>query len=105
MIEEWSAMAPHSSSLITYHSLLFPMPALLVVDDESSILTAFRRAYRNHEMTVLTAETAAGGLAIAREQHPDVIIFDIQLPDMSGLDALRQLRAIDARSPVIFITG
>src|SRR6266481_812129 len=81
------------------------MPALLVVDDESSILTAFRRAYRNHEMEVLTAETAAAGLAIAREQRPDVIIFDIQLPDMSGLDALRQLRAIDARSPVIFITG
>jgi len=81
------------------------MPALLVVDDESSILTAFRRAYRNHEMAVLTAETAAAGLAIAREQRPDVIIFDIQLPDMSGLDALRQLRAIDARSPVIFITG
>ncbi len=81
------------------------MPALLVVDDESSILMAFRRAYRNHEMEVLTAETAAAGLAIAREQRPDVIIFDIQLPDMSGLDALRQLRAIDARSPVIFITG
>jgi two-component system nitrogen regulation response regulator GlnG len=81
------------------------MPALLVVDDESSILTAFRRAYRNHEMDVLTAETAAAGLALAREQRPDVIIFDIQLPDMSGLDALRQLRAIDARSPVIFISG
>ncbi len=81
------------------------MSALLVVDDESSILMAFRRAYRNHEMAVLTAETAAAGLAIAREQRPDVIIFDIQLPDMSGLDALRQLRAIDARSPVIFITG
>jgi len=81
------------------------MPALLVVDDESSILTAFRRAYRNHEMEVLTAETAAAGLAIAREHRPDVIIFDIQLPDMSGLDALRQLRAIDARSPVIFISG
>jgi two-component system nitrogen regulation response regulator GlnG len=81
------------------------MPALLVVDDESSILMAFRRAYRSHEMAVLTAETAAAGLAIAREQRPDVIIFDIQLPDMSGLDALRQLRAIDARSPVIFITG
>src|SRR6202022_386243 len=93
--------------LITHHSSLItdPMPALLVVDDESSILTAFRRAYRNHEMAVLTAETAAAGLAIAREQRPDVIIFDIQLPDMSGLDALRQLRAIDARSPVIFITG
>jgi two-component system nitrogen regulation response regulator GlnG len=81
------------------------MPTLLIVDDESSILLAFRRAYRNYEMEVLTAETAGAGLAIARERRPDVIIFDIHLPDMTGLEALRHLREIDARSPVIFITG
>jgi len=81
------------------------MPSLLVVDDESSILLAFRRAYQNYQMEVLTAETASAGLVIARDRRPDVIIFDIQLPDMTGLEALRQLREIDARSPVIFITG
>jgi two-component system nitrogen regulation response regulator GlnG len=81
------------------------MPTLLVVDDEPSILLAFRRAFRGPEVTVLTAETAADGLALARQHRPDVLIFDVQLPDMSGLDALRRLRELDARSPVIFITG
>src|SRR5260370_3492224 len=81
------------------------MSGLLVVDDESSILLAFRRAYRNHDMEVLTSETAGAGLAMARERRPDVIILDIQLPDMTGLEALRVLREIDARCPVIFITG
>jgi nitrogen regulation protein NR(I) len=81
------------------------MPMLLVVDDEPSILTAFRRAFRDEPLEVRTAETAGEGLDLARQHRPDVIIFDVQLPDMSGLEALSRLRELDARSPVIFITG
>src|SRR5438128_10194659 len=81
------------------------MPTLLVVDDEPSILAAFRRAFRDTAFIVQTAETARDGLTLAREQRPDVIIFDVHLPDMTGLEALKTLRAMDARSPVIFITG
>jgi nitrogen regulation protein NR(I) len=81
------------------------MPLLLVVDDEPSILTAFRRAFRDAPLEVCTVETAGEGLDLARQHHPDVIILDVQLPDMSGLEALDRLRELDARSPVIFITG
>jgi len=81
------------------------MPTLLVVDDEPSILTAFRRAFGDEALEVLTAETAGDGLALAQQHRPDVVILDVQLPDMTGLEALRSLRALDARSPVIFITG
>jgi two-component system nitrogen regulation response regulator GlnG len=81
------------------------MPTLLVVDDEPSILAAFRRAFRVESLSVLTAETASEGLNLARQRHPDVIILDVHLPDMTGLEALRTLRSVDARSPVIFITG
>jgi nitrogen regulation protein NR(I) len=81
------------------------MPMLLVVDDEPSILTAFRRAFRDEPLEVRTAETASEGLDLAQQHRPDVIILDVQLPDMSGLEALGRLRELDARSPVIFITG
>jgi two-component system nitrogen regulation response regulator GlnG len=81
------------------------MATLLIVDDEASILLAFRKAFREPAVTVLTAETAAQGLEIAREQRPDVIVLDVHLPDMTGLDMLRQLRELDARSLVVFITG
>ena len=81
------------------------MATLLIVDDEASILLAFRKAFREPAVTVLTAETAAQGLDIARQRRPDVIVLDVHLPDMSGLEMLRRLRDLDARSPVIFITG
>ncbi|HJT78002.1 MAG TPA: sigma-54 dependent transcriptional regulator [Gemmataceae bacterium] len=79
------------------------MPTLLVVDDEPSILLAFRRAFG--ALTVLTAETAAEGLDLAAAQRPDAVVLDIQLPDLTGLEALQRLRDLDPRCPVIFITG
>jgi two-component system nitrogen regulation response regulator GlnG len=85
------------------------MPKLLVVDDEPSILLAFRRAFGSGDggaaVEVLTAESVGEGLALARQQPPDVLILDIQLPDMTGLEALAHFQHLDARTPVIFITG
>jgi two-component system nitrogen regulation response regulator GlnG len=81
------------------------MSLLLVIDDEPSILAAFRRAYRDSAIRIETAETAAEGLTLAQHCRPDVVILDVQLPDLSGLDAMRKLRDLDARCPVIFITG
>jgi len=81
------------------------MPLLLVVDDESAILVAFRRAFRNTNLEVLTAESADEGLMLFTQRRPDVAVLDVQLPDLSGLELYRRMRAQDARTPVIFITG
>jgi nitrogen regulation protein NR(I) len=81
------------------------LPTLLIVDDEPSILHAFRRAFARASIDVLTAESAKEGLALAESRKPDVVILDIQLPDLTGLETLRRLRDKDARRPVIFITG
>jgi two-component system nitrogen regulation response regulator GlnG len=81
------------------------MPTLLIVDDEPSILFAFRRVFREPEVEVLTAPRLAEGLMLARDRRPDVVLLDIHLPDGTGLEALEKFRQIDARCPVIFITG
>ncbi|MCI0455613.1 MAG: sigma-54 dependent transcriptional regulator [Gemmataceae bacterium] len=81
------------------------MPTLLIVDDEVPILHAFRRAFRQPEVTLLTAETAREGLLVVSEQRPDVVVLDVNLPDESGLETYGKLRRLDARTPVIFITG
>jgi two-component system nitrogen regulation response regulator GlnG len=81
------------------------MPTLLVIDDEQAIRHAFQRAFRADELTVQTATTAAEAVAVLDTARPDVIILDVHLPDGTGLDTFRRLRAIDARVPVIIVTG
>jgi len=81
------------------------MPRLLVIDDESSILHAFRRVFEGPDVELLTAETAAMGEQLVEQEQPDVVVLDLQLPDKSGLDCFRRIREIDAKIPVIFITG
>src|SRR5205085_8809399 len=48
--------------------------------------------------------TGADGLARVRAELPDVILLDLRLPDLSGLEVYQQLRQLDARIPVIFVT-
>jgi two-component system nitrogen regulation response regulator GlnG len=81
------------------------MPTILVIDDEPSILHAFRRAFRDPEYALVTASSAAEGLAVLDRGPPDVVILDVHLGDASGLETFEQVRRRDARIPVILITG
>jgi two-component system nitrogen regulation response regulator GlnG len=81
------------------------MAKILVIDDETSILHAFRRAFGDPNDELLTAATAEDGLALVSGAQPDVVVLDLNLPGAHGLDVYRQIRALDARIPVIFITG
>lgn len=81
------------------------MPTLLVIDDEQSVRYSFQRVFEGDAVAVRTAATAAEGLEQLREQRPDVVVLDLQLPDRSGLDVFREIQAIDPKRPVIFITA
>ena len=78
---------------------------LLVIDDESNIRYSIGQVLGNDNVAVLEAATAEEGLRLAAEHAPDVILLDIKLGARSGLDVFHQLRAIDPKSLVIFITG
>jgi two-component system nitrogen regulation response regulator GlnG len=81
------------------------MPSLLVVDDEPAIQHAFQRAFRGGSIDLRSATTAAEGLAEIARDPPDVVVLDVHLPDASGLDTFHRIRALDARIPVILVTG
>jgi two-component system, NtrC family, response regulator AtoC len=81
------------------------MPVLLLVDDEPAIQHAFQRAFRGGDLVVLSAGSAAEAMASLAHDRPDVVVLDIHLPDATGLDTFHRIRAIDARIPVVLITG
>src|SRR5579883_848639 len=81
------------------------MPVLLVVDDEPAIRHAFQRAFRGGDMDLRFAATAAEAVDQLARDRPDVVVLDVHLPDASGLDTFHRVRAVDARIPVILVTG
>ena len=80
------------------------MTKLLVIDDEPEVRHSLESTLRSSEIVVLTADSGQAGIATAERERPDCIVLDLRLPDMSGLEVFDQLRAIDPRVPVIFIT-
>ncbi len=81
------------------------MAHLLLIDDDPDLLPEqVGHVFPAPAHRVEIAHTGAGGLERVAAVRPDVILLDLRLPDQSGLDVLRQLRQIDARIPVVFVT-
>src|SRR5258707_1823410 len=81
------------------------MAHLLLMDDDLALIPdQVRVAFPAPEQTVEVACTGAEGLERVGAVPPDVILLDLRLPDQSGLDVYQQIRRIDARIPVIFVT-
>lgn len=82
-----------------------PHRTLLIVDDEPNILFSLKQSFQSASLEVLTAATAREAVDIVREQHPDVVLMDVRLPDLSGLEAYGQMRQIDPRILCIIMTA
>ena len=78
---------------------------VLVVDDEPSITDLVALALRYEGFTVEKAATGRAALAAVGRFKPDLIVLDVMLPDLSGLDVLRRLSSEGRRVPVIFLTA
>jgi two-component system cell cycle response regulator DivK len=83
------------------------MARVLVVEDNVSNMTLVEFLLQEVGHTVLSATSAEAGLTLARDEHPDLILMDIQLPGMSGLEATALLKQDDATRtiPVIALTA
>ncbi len=81
------------------------MAHLLLIDDDPVLIPEqVRQAFPGPRHRVVVAGTGAEGLEHVRADPPDVILLDLRLPDQSGLELYQQIRKIDARIPVIFVT-
>ena len=78
---------------------------ILVIDDESDLRAAFRAILTDEGFSVITAADGMEGVQKNKEHNPDVIILDLKMPKMGGLEALREIRKTDKDVRVIILTG
>lgn len=80
---------------------------ILVVDDEQDLLDLIEYNLKKEGFDVLKAEDGQEGIEVAREHSPDLILLDIMMPKMDGLEAVEVIRDDDklGRIPIIFLTA
>ena len=82
------------------------MKTVLLVDDHELIRQGLRRAFERADDFTIVAEASsvAEGMSMAAQTKPDVVLMDIRLPDGSGLDAVKQLRAAHPQMGIVVLT-
>ncbi|MDX1762870.1 MAG: response regulator, partial [bacterium] len=78
--------------------------SILVVDDEAGVRESIRMIFEN-DYTVLTANNGNGAIKVIREELPEVILLDVKMPQMDGMETLRKIREINSQAKVIMITA
>ncbi|KAA1249582.1 response regulator transcription factor [Mycobacterium simiae] len=78
---------------------------VLVVDDEPVLAEMVSMALRYEGWDTATAPDGASAVAVARAERPDIVVLDVMLPDMSGLDVLHSLRKENPGLPVLLLTA
>jgi two-component system, NtrC family, response regulator AtoC len=81
------------------------MNTILVIDDDDQLRRSFEKLLTEEGYQVLNAASAESGLQLAAARGPDLVIMDIRLPGMNGLEAFERLHASDPKLPVIIMTA
>ncbi|MGE0443757.1 MAG: sigma-54-dependent transcriptional regulator, partial [Vicinamibacterales bacterium] len=80
-------------------------PRVLVIDDEAAIRDSLRMILEYEDYEFTGAASGPEGVALVRKDPPDLVILDIKMPGMSGLEALAEIRKTDESLPVAMISG
>lgn len=79
-------------------------PRVLIIEDNTDLLAVMEQVL-GQEYTVATARRGEDGIALARSFHPDVVILDLQLPQMDGVEAGRWIKREAANVPILVLTA
>jgi nitrogen regulation protein NR(I) len=81
------------------------MEKLMIVDDEADVQYSFRRIFNSPEIELVTANSGEEALTLIPRAKPDLVIMDVRMTGMTGLETLRRLREMNAKLPVIIMTA
>ncbi|MCK4504189.1 MAG: response regulator [Candidatus Aegiribacteria sp.] len=81
------------------------MPSILIVDDDSMVRKMLVKVFQNENYITLEASDGNSALRIFRDEDIDVVITDIVMPDMEGIETIRELRKINPDVKIIAFSG
>jgi len=81
------------------------MAKVLVIDDEQGIRSLLDMLLSRKSYGVVLADGGRKGLELFRRERPDVIVLDLNMPEMDGVAVLQQVRSLNPDQPVIILTG
>ncbi|MDK2919242.1 MAG: two-component system, NtrC family, response regulator AtoC [Candidatus Petromonas sp.] len=78
---------------------------ILIADDEKNMIWAMKRALKNEDYKIITASDGKEAVEKFKKEDPDLILLDLRMPEMNGMEALREIKKEDSKIPVIMITA
>ncbi len=81
------------------------MKKILVVEDNETNLYLIKFILERNNYEVIVAKNGLAGIEMATKENPDLIIMDIQLPDIDGLETTRRIRKSDGKIPIVALTS
>src|SRR6185295_1072737 len=81
------------------------LPSLLVIDDETTVLETVRAIAVRAGFDVVTCSTGHEGIASARRARPDLVMVDLRMPDLDGMQVLRAIHQADPTCQMVLMTG
>ncbi len=81
------------------------MPTVLIIDDEVEFASTLCQRLKLRGMATIDVHSGMEGLDALQKMNPDIIILDLKMPDMSGLDVLDKIKEHDSTIEVIMLTG
>ncbi|MFT4861391.1 MAG: sigma-B regulation protein RsbU (phosphoserine phosphatase) [Pseudohongiellaceae bacterium] len=80
-------------------------PKLLLIDDDAAVRRSFSVYLEDSGYSIIEAPNGVEGVALFESEHPDLVLCDLRMPDVDGLDVIRQVAAKDGKTPIIVISG
>jgi len=81
------------------------MSSILVIDDDDQLRISFCKLLKEENYSVVSAASGEAGIEIAEQNILDLVILDMRLPGMNGMEAFKQIKMIDSKLPVIIVTA
>ena len=78
---------------------------ILAIDDEPSVIDMLSECLTENGYAIVSAQTGGDGLMLLELEHPDLVLLDLRLPGIGGLEVLRRIRMVRPDLPVIIISG